>query len=163
MRSFLALAVAAAAAMLLQTAVLPSVPRLPVVPNLVLVLAVYLGTKHHGVGGALGAFVLGYFLDTFSGTVPGLHAFALSAVYAAVYLIARNLWMRGGLPVMVVAFVGAFVGELAMLVLAAVVATRAPLWHHVIRYGLVEAGVAALVAPAVFACVSRERQLLGLS
>ena len=163
MRSFVALAAAAMVAVLLQTAVFAAFPRLPVVPDLVLVLAVYLGVRHHGVGGALGAFLLGYFLDTFSGTVLGLHAFVLSAVYAAAYLIARHLWMEGGLPVMGVVFVGACVGELAMLGVAALVAARAPLWQHVIRYGLLQAGVAALVAPAVFGFVGREKQLLGLS
>ena len=163
MRSFVALAVAAAVAVVLQTAVFAAFPRLPVMPDLMVVLAVYLGVRHHGVGGAVGAFVLGYFLDTFSGTVLGMHAFALSAVYAAAYLIARHLWMEGGLPVMAVVFVGACVGELALLAVAALVAARAPLWHHVIRYGLLEAGVAALVAPAVFAFVGREKQILGLS
>jgi len=46
------------------------------VDDLVLVLAVYLGVRHHGAGGAFGAFLLGYFLDTFSGTLLGVHAFA---------------------------------------------------------------------------------------
>jgi hypothetical protein len=92
-----------------------------------------------------------------------MHAFALTAVYVAAHLIARHLWMEGGLPVMGVVFVGACVGELAMLGVAALVAARAPLWQHVMKYGLLQAGVAALVAPAVFGFVGREKQLLGLS
>src|SRR6266850_1033548 len=44
MRSFAALAAAAVAAMLCQTTLLPSLP-LPIVPDLVLVLAVYLGVR----------------------------------------------------------------------------------------------------------------------
>ena len=163
MRSFLALALAAMGAMVLQTAVFAAIPGLPVVPDLILVLAVYLGARHQGVGGACGAFLLGYFLDTFSGTVLGLHAFALTAVYASVYVIARTLWMQGGLPIMGVVFVGACVGQLAMAVLGTVVASQAPLWHHVVRYGLIEAVLTALLAPAVFAAVGGERRLLGLS
>jgi len=162
-RSFIALAVAAVVAMLLQTAIFPAVPWLPVVPNLVLVLAVYLGARHQGVGGACGAFFLGYFLDTFSGTVLGLHTFALTAVYAMVYVIARTLWMQGGLPVVGVVFLGACVGEVAEVGLGALVAGGASLWQHVVRYGLLEAGLTALLAPAVFAFVTRERRLLGLS
>jgi rod shape-determining protein MreD len=162
-RSVLALVVAAVVAMLLQTTVFAAIPRFPVVPNLMLVLAVYLGVRHQGAGGVVGAFLLGYFLDTFSGTVLGLHAFALTVVYAAVYLIARNLWMRGRLPVMVVVFLAACLGELALFVLGALVAAGSPLWQHVVRYGLVEAAVTALVAPAVFAFVNRERDILGLS
>ena len=74
MRSFVALGGAGLAAMVVQTTVFPSVPRLPVVPDLILVLTVYLGLRHRGVGGALGAFLFGYFVDTFSGTVLGANA-----------------------------------------------------------------------------------------
>ena len=163
MRSFVALGAAAMVAMLLQIVVFPSFPHLPIVPDLILVLAAYLGVRHHGVGGACGAFLLGYFLDTFSGTVLGLHAFALTAAYVAVYLIARHLWMQGGLPVMAVVFIGGCVRELATLALGGLVAAGPLVWHHVLRYGVFEAAAAALLAPAVFACVSRERRLLGLS
>ena len=38
-------------------------------PDLVLVLCVYLGLHEHSIAGALGAFLLGYFLDSFSGDV----------------------------------------------------------------------------------------------
>jgi len=163
MRSFVALALAAVGAMLLQTTVFPVVPWVPVMPDLVLVLAVYLGIRHHSVGGAVGAFLLGYFLDTFAGTLLGLQAFALTAAYLAVYLIARHLWMDRGLPVIGVAFLAACVRALALLAVGALVAAPLPLWQHVTRYGLLEAGAAALVTPAVFAFLRRERELLGLA
>ena len=89
MRSAAALAVAAVAAMLLQTTIFPSLPGLPVVPDLILVLAVYLGVAHQTIGGAAGAFLLGYFLDTFSGTILGMHAFAITAAYLAMTIMAR--------------------------------------------------------------------------
>jgi rod shape-determining protein MreD len=148
--------------MALQTGVFPSFSWLPVVPDLFLVLVVYLGIRHRSVSAACGAFLLGYFLDTFSGTLLGLNAFAFTVVYVAVALIARNLWLKGGAPVAAVVFVGACVRELAVLGVAPLVADSASLWHHVLRHGVLEAGAAALVAPAVFACVNRERQLLGL-
>jgi rod shape-determining protein MreD len=161
-RTFIALAAAAVAAMLLQTTVFPALP-LPVVPDLVLVLAVYLGVRHQTVGGALGAFVLGYFLDTFSGTLLGLNAFALTAVYLGVQAAARHLWLERGLPLVAVVFLGALVRDLAAVAVGALVAARAPLWHHVLRYGLTGAAMAALVAPAVFAAVRWEKRQLGVS
>ena len=84
MRSFAALAATAIVAMVLQTTVFPSVPVLPVAPDLMLVLAVYLGVFHRNMGGALGAFLLGYFMDAFSGVRLGVNAFVFpfkSAVY----------------------------------------------------------------------------------
>jgi rod shape-determining protein MreD len=162
-RSFAAVAVTAVIAMLLQTTVLPSVGRLPVVPDLLLVLAVYLGVRHGGAGGVCGAFLLGYFLDTFSGTLLGMNAFALTVVYGAARLIARRLWVEGVLPIVAVVFVGGCVRGLATLALAALVAGRSPVWQHVLRYGFLEATAAALVAPAVFAWVAWEKRLLGLA
>jgi len=161
-RSFLALAAAGVVAMLLQTGVFPALPYLPVRPDLILVLAGYLGVRHHNAGGALGAFTLGYFLDTFSGTILGMQAFAISAAYVAMTIMARHLWMERGLPLMATVFVGGCVQGLAAVAVAALVATRAPVWQHVVRYGFLEAAAAALVAPAVFRCVTWEKRLLGL-
>jgi len=161
-RSFLALAAAAVAAMLLQTGVFPALPYLPVRPDLILVLAGYLGVRHHNAGGALGAFTLGYFLDTFSGTILGMQTFAIGAAYVAMTIMARHLWMERGLPLMATVFVGGCVQGLAAVAVAALVATRAPVWQHVVRYGFLEAAAAALVAPAVFRCVTWEKRLLGL-
>ncbi|TMA51272.1 MAG: rod shape-determining protein MreD [Deltaproteobacteria bacterium] len=162
MRSFLALAAPGVVAMLLQTVVFPALPYLPVRPDLILVLAGYLGVRHHNAGGALGAFTLGYFLDTFSGTILGMQTFAISAAYVAMTIMARHLWMERGLPLMATVFVGGCVQGLAAVAVAALVATRAPVWQHVVRYGFLEAAAAALVAPAVFRCVTWEKRLLGL-
>jgi rod shape-determining protein MreD len=162
-RSVVAVAVTAVVAMLLQTTVFPALPWLPVVPDLILVLVVYLGICHPGVGGAAGAFVLGYFLDTFSGTVLGMNAFTLTAVYLTAQLMARRLWMERGMPMIAAVFVGGCIRALAMVALAAVVARRGAVWQHVLRYGFLEAAAAALLAPAVFASVTWQKRLLGLA
>ena len=163
MRSFVALALAAVAAMLLQTTVFRALPLLPIMPDLLLVLAVYLGVRHQTIGGAVGAFVLGYFVDTFSGTLLGLNAFAFTAVYLGVQWVARHLWLERGLPLMVVVFCGFLLRDLAAMALTAAVAARGPVWQHVVRYGLAGALAASLVAPAVFSVVAWERRQLGLS
>ena len=163
MRSFVALAVAAVAAMLLQTTVFTALPGLPVIPDLILVLAVYLGIRRQTVVGAVASFVLGYFLDTFSGTLLGLNAFGLTAAYLAVQWVARHLWLERGLPVIAVVFFGGIVRVLAGTLVATLVAGRVPLWHHVLAHGLAGAIAAAVVAPLVFAAVSWEERLLGLS
>ena len=162
MRSAVALAAAALAAMLLQTTIFPSLPGLPVVPDLILVLAVYLGVAHQTIGGAAGAFLLGYFLDTFSGTLLGQNAFALSAVYLGVRFVARHLWFERGFPVMALTFFGGLVHGLAVAAAAVLGGAPGALWHHAMRAGLVGAALAALVAPAVFAALAWEKRLLGL-
>jgi len=162
-RSFAALAAAAVAAMLCQTTLLPVLPGLPVVPDITLVLAVYLGVSHATVGGALGVFLLGYFLDTFSGTVLGVNAFTLTAVYVGVQGIARHLWLERGLPAMAIVFFGALLRDLATATIGGLVAAGAPVWQHVVGTGFIAAVAASLVAPAVFAVIRWEKRLLGLT
>src|SRR2546426_7753979 len=147
MRSAAALVVAAVAAMLLQTTIFPSLPGLPVLPDLILVLAVYLGVAHQTIGGAAGAFLLGYFLDTFSGTLLGQNAFALSAVYLSVRLVARHLWFERGLPVMALAFFGGLVRGVAVAAAPPLAAGAGPLRHPAMRARPVRAGLAGPLPP----------------
>lgn len=162
MRAFAAVAATAIVAMVLQTTLFPSLPWLPVVPDLMLVLAVYLGVFHRTMGGAFGAFLLGYFLDTFAGTRLGVNAFAFTLVFASVQLVARSIWVQGSVPVMVVVFAAGCVRAVLMLAVLTL-AGGTPLWHHVLWYAIVESLAAALTAPAVFAVVQWEKRALGLT
>lgn len=161
MRSAFAIAVAGVLAMLFQTTVFPTL-RLPLVPDLMLVLTAYLGMRHGGVGGVAGAFLLGYFLDTFSGTVLGMHTLALTVAYAAVHLIARTLWTEGSALAFGVVFLAGCVRAAATVGAAALAGLSAPVWAHEWRFGLLDAAVAALVSPFVFRFVAWEKRLLGV-
>src|SRR5262249_36861487 len=154
-RRSLAIALAGIASMLLQTAVFPVLLPSSLAPNLLLVLVVYLGVHQFGAPGAIGAFLLGYFLDTFSGTLLGLHAFAFAAVYLGVHQVARVLWTEAGLPAVLIVFVAAC--AYAFLVFAitslAAAAGRAA-WAHGLRHAVLDTLVAAAVAPLVFGFLS---------
>jgi rod shape-determining protein MreD len=160
-RRTLAIAIAGIASMLLQTTVFPVLLPASLAPNLLLVLVVYLGVHQFGAPGAIGAFLLGYFLDTFSGTLLGLHAFAFTAVYLGVHQIARVLWTDAGLPAVLIVFVAAC--AYAFLVFAitslAAAAGRAA-WSLGLRHAVLDAVVAAAVTPLVFGFLSWEQRVL---
>ena len=164
MRMTLVLVGAALVAMLLQTTVAAALtPATEVVPNLVLILVVYLGLRHHGVGGVAGAFLLGYCLDTFSGTLLGVHAAACTAAYVVAYLIARTLWTEDGLPAMMVVFLAALVYTVVAYGVVVLVDRAWPGWVVVVRRGLVQATLATLLTPWMFRLVHWERRLLRLT
>lgn len=164
MRVTLMLVVAAAAAMLLQTTVGGLVARVTgVVPNLVLVLAVYLGLRHHTVGGVVGAFALGYFLDTFSGTVLGVQASACVAAYVVAYLISRTLWTEDGLPAMLVVFLAALVATVVAYGVVVLVDRAWPGWDVVLWRAIVQAVLASLCMPMTFRGLAWERRVLRLA
>ena len=84
MKLFLLFFLAGIFLVVLQTTFFQLLPIGPVVPDLILVLCVYLGLYHPSVGAALGSFLLGYSIDTVSSPILGFNAFAMSLVYLAV-------------------------------------------------------------------------------
>lgn len=164
MRVTIIVVAAGVAALLLQTTVGAVVmPITELVPNLALVLAVYLGLHHHGVGGVVGAFLLGYALDTFSGTVLGVHASACTAAYVVAYLISRSLWTEDGLPAMIVVFLAALVYTVVVHGVVVLVDRAWPGWIVVARRALVQATVCAALTPWVFRFLRWERRLVRLA
>lgn len=150
MRRTLVLLVAGAAAVVVETALARGLPFLPAAPDLVLVLAVYLGLRVHSPGGALGAFLLGYLLDTFTGPAPGLNCLTATLAYGLVYLLSRRLWMEN--PASNVAAVA--LAEILRIVVAvlyfATLSTAEVPWLRVVRTLGLEALLAMVCTPLVF-------------
>lgn len=154
--------IAAVFGVLLQTTVLQVLPLGFLIPDLIVILCVYLALHEHSLAGSLGAFLLGYFADNFSGNVLGLHAFAMSLVFLVVYLVARQLWMDNVVANVAMVFVAALIKAFAIaFLLAFYVAADYP-WHQLVSTIWVEAAIAALVSPFVFSLLDGGRRLWGI-
>ena len=141
-------------ALLLQTTVLPLAAIGRATPDLLLIMCVYLGLHQHTVGGALGAFSLGYLQDAFSGSVAGLNAFGMCLVFTVVYLTSRRLWVDNTISKIAVVFLASVLKTVAILVLVALFLSIEGLGRTMLSYLLIEAVLAALLSPAVFALLS---------
>ena len=153
MRAFLLFALAGAIAVVLQTTLLEQVSFLPAAPDLIVVLCVYLGLHYHSVGGATGAFLLGYLLDTFSGSPPGLYALAMTLAFAFVYLVSKRLWVEN--PVTSVAAVALGCG-VKIATVVTYFALAAPLnvgWLSLLRTLFFEALFALVLSPFLFSAL----------
>jgi rod shape-determining protein MreD len=140
---------------LLQTTFLHLLPLGPVVPDLILVLCVYWGLYHPTVGAVLGSFALGYSVDVVSSPILGVNAFAMSLVFLAVYLSSRNIWIQNPIVTAVVVFLASLVKGVALILVWFVFLNVEGLWFGALRYIVLEAVVAAVLAPAVFAILRR--------
>lgn len=158
-RPSLLFALVAVAALVLQTTVLPVASIGRATPDLLLIMCVYLGLHQHTVGGAIGAFVLGYLQDAFSGSVAGLNAFAMCLVFSIVYLTSRRLWVDNAVSKIVVVFLASVLKTAAIFALVAVFMSIDAVWRTMLGYLLIEAMLAALLSPAVFAVLARTQQL----
>lgn len=153
MRPVLIFTVAGVLAVVVQTTLVQRAGFLPAAPDLIVVLCVYLGLHYHSAGGALGAFLLGYLLDTFSGAVPGLYSLTMTLVFGMVYLLSKRLWMENPMSNVAAVALGSAVKIVTVVLYFAVASPRAVHWWVVLRTLTVEALLALLCAPAVFAAL----------
>ena len=132
----------------------------PLVPDLILVLCVYWGLHHPTVGAVLGSFVLGYSVDVVSSPILGINAFAMSLVFLAVYLSSRSIWLHNYLVSAIVVLLASLVKGMAFVLVSAIFLSTEGFWMGALRYILLEALVAALLAPFVFALLRRGQTYL---
>lgn len=159
MRAVVFFGLIAVIALVLQTTVLPLAAVGHATPDLLLIICVYLGLHQHTVTGAVGAFSLGYLQDTFSGSVVGLNAFGMCLVFLVVYLTSRRLWVDNAISKIVVVFLASVLKTLAIVGLVAVFLSAEGLWQTILGYVLIEAGLAAVFSPAVFAVLGQVQRL----
>ena len=153
---------AAVFGVLVETTIFHLLPLGSIMPDLVVILCVYLALHEHTVAGALGAFLLGYFADNFSGDVIGLHAFAMSLVFLLVYLLARQLWMDNVVANVAVVFVAALLKALSVALLLAFYLSADYPWRNLFSTVWIEAAFAAVLCPFIFSLLDGGRRMLGL-
>jgi rod shape-determining protein MreD len=137
---------------LLQTTL---VQHLPFVPDLLLILCVYLGIYHRSVGGAAAAFFLGYGLDACSGAPVGMNAFAMSLVFATVSATARQLWLQNPASVLCMVFLGVILKTVAVLLLSDFGQIHLMFHATAARHIVWDAVLAMLLTPMVFTLLYR--------
>lgn len=150
MRSALIFAAAGVLAVVIQTTLVQRLGFLPAAPDLIVVLCVYLGLHYHTAAGALGAFLLGYLLDTFSGAVPGLYSLTMTLVFGVIYLVSKRLWMENPMSNVAAVALGSAVKIVTVVLYFTVASARSVSWLVVLRTLTVEALLALVCAPAVF-------------
>lgn len=160
MRSTFLILTFGACAIILQTTLLHLAPLGSAIPDLILVICVYLGLHHQSVAGALGAFFLGYMVDTFSGTDVGLNAFAMTFVFLTVYLLSRRLWIEGSISNAVVVLAAAV---LKTATIASIVTmSSGALTAASLRDDILGGVLAAVVAPFIFGALARAKGWIGV-
>jgi rod shape-determining protein MreD len=153
--------VATLIALAIQTTIPHWLPTGMFVPDLVMILAVDLGMKHHGAVPALMAFGIGYATDAFAGTHPGFNAFVLTLAFLLAYGLSRYLISTS----VAIGIVVVFIGVLIQGVFDYVVSLG---WETGLRPGtlvtpvLVQAIITAFLTPWVLAIINWAKRSLGL-
>jgi rod shape-determining protein MreD len=132
-----------------------------VVPNLIIILAVDLGLRHHGVVPVLLAFAMGYATDAVAGSHPGLNAFMTTTVFIVSYEISTRLMVAN-------TFVGAMVVFFSVIATALATVAIDNGFNALSGAGpmlpalALEAAISAIVAPFIFSILAAGKRLTGL-
>jgi rod shape-determining protein MreD len=131
-------------------------------PNLVVILAVDLGLRHHRtLAGALMAFAMGYATDAFSGSQMGLNAFMLTLIFVLAYRISSSLISNGSTIGTVLVFFGIILQDLGDYVIGSGWSLP-PRLFALFPQILLQAAITALLTPPVFAIMGRAARQIGL-
>lgn len=161
MRLILLFAVFAVLGLAFETAVPHLLSFRAVIPNLILILAVDLGLRHHGVLPAIIAFAMGYATDALAGSHPGLNAFMMTMVFLVSYEISTRLMVANSFVGATVVFFGVFataMGTIAMADGFNALGETGPMLPSL----TLQAVITAMVAPFIFSILAASKQLTGL-
>ncbi len=161
MRLFALFSLATVVALALETTLPRWLPLGPLMPDLVLVLAIDLGLRHQQATAALMAFGMGYAADSFSGAHLGIEAFVLTLAFLIAYALSRYLISSSAAIGVLVVVIGEFmigVGQYA----------ASSGWNSAGGFVAMlpaigwRALTSALVAPSIFAVMEGAARMIGL-
>jgi rod shape-determining protein MreD len=161
LRLILLFAVFAVLGLAIETAVPHLISFRALVPNLIIILAVDLGLRHHGVLPAVIAFTMGYATDALAGSHPGLNAFMMTMVFLVSYEISTRLMVANAFVGATVVFFGVIATALGTIAIANgfnALSDTGPLMPEL----TLEALISAIIAPIVFAMLATSKRLTGL-
>ena len=136
-------------------------PLRVLVPNLIVILAVDLGLRHHGALPVMLAFIMGYATDTFAGTTLGLNAMLITIVYLLAYAVSSRLMVTTAFVGAVMVFLGVLLCTFGTVILSAGWSALSDAPSLFPRFAL-EAAISAVIAPAIFGFVASLKRLTGL-
>jgi rod shape-determining protein MreD len=142
-----------------ETAVPHLISARSLIPNLIVILAVDLGLRHHGVLPAIIAFGMGYATDALAGSHPGLNAFMVTLVFLVSYEFSSRLLVTNAFVGATIVFFGVIVTDLGAIAIGfGALSESGPMVPHI----LLRAMISALVAPLVFSVLAGSKRLVGL-
>ena len=131
------------------------------IPNLIIIVVVDLGLRHHGVVPAMLAFAIGYATDALAGSHPGLNAFMMTMVFLVSYEISTRLMVTNALVGATVVFFGVIATALATVAFADGFSALSDTGSMLGGLTL-EAAVSAMVAPFIFSMLAATKRMAGL-
>lgn len=158
LRSFLLFGAVALLGILMQATLFSGVLPMSVVPDFILILAVYLALFHRSPGGVLGAFLLGLFGDFATGLYLGPSAAGAVVAFVVTAVLVEKIYSESIASHMILLFASGVAQSVTRMVLMLLYLGGIG-FSYVSIVGLIwEAAITALIGPFVFRLLSPNRQ-----
>jgi len=144
-----------------ETAVPHLISARSLIPNLIVILAVDLGLRHHGVLPAILAFEMGHAPDALAGSHPGLNAFMVTLVFLVSYEFSSRLLVTNAFVGATIVFFGVIAADLGGIAIGSGLGALGES-GSILPSILLRALISALVAPLVFSVLAGSKRLVGL-
>lgn len=141
------------AAAILQTAVLPGIGRVVVLPNLVVVLVLVITARRGAVEGLIWSLVGGMVLDVLALDAIGVNMLALSAVVLISSFARKRLFHSGILVPMLLAIVATFAYAIVLTAIRGIMGDGFSPPLAVLRLTFLQALLNALLVPPLYLLV----------
>jgi rod shape-determining protein MreD len=131
------------------------------IPNLIIILAVDLGLRHHGVLPAILAFTMGYATDALAGSHPGLNAFMMTMVFLVSYEVSTRLMVANagvGATLVFFSVIATSLGTIAIANGFGALSSTGPMLPGL----TLQAFITAIIAPFIFSILATTKRLTGL-
>jgi rod shape-determining protein MreD len=134
----------------LQSTVLNIFPQFPVKPDLVILIIAYLGVFHEPTKGIIVAFILGFFLDTLSGSPTGLFSFLRIITFLFVWMASSNLYLKNALSQIFLIILLSIIDGVLFILFMYILSASYNIWPFFIVFLPIQAILTAIICPWVF-------------
>lgn len=133
-----------------QSTALNLFPQFLVKPDLVIIIIAYLGVFHEPTRGIIIAFVLGFFLDTLSGSTTGLFSLLRIITFLLVWLTSSNLYLKNALSQIFLIILLHIIDGALFILLMFFLGVSYNIWPFFIVFFPLQAILTAVICPWAF-------------
>ncbi|MFH1623739.1 MAG: rod shape-determining protein MreD [Pseudomonadota bacterium] len=160
MRLFLGFSATGLLFLCIETTLFNYFSGVPVKPDLILVMVVYLGIFRGPIIGIVLAFTLGYLMDTLSGSIIGLYSFLRIITFLLTKLACVNFYLNSVFTQTILVLVLSIVDGIFLLSTLYLFSSIDNLWPFVVKFVPLQSILTGILSPIIFLILNKTDLLL---
>lgn len=144
----------------IQSTVLNLFQQFPIKPDLVILIIAYLGIFHEPTKGIIISFILGFFLDTLSGSSTGLFSLLRIITFLLVWLTSSNLYLKNAISQIFLIFLLNIIDGVLFVIFMYILSVSYNISPFFVAFLSIQAILTAIICPWVFNILNKTYNLI---